>query len=573
LKKSFKWDIKSFKVEDNIPIVLIENNKQKEINIYKDSWLTIAESEKAEFNFEDIIDVYTENNILYFLTKNGVFKKDKSWTQVLNKIYQNGKFEKYNNKLAVVQENKVEYLDDKSENRVIENSAYYKNNSNEYYLKNGSLYTDSLKNTLALNLSNTYSSFNQNEKYYYLTTEGLAQYNLKNHTWNYQKNIFGVINSYEIIENNIFLNTRNGLFKIDLSTLKIEHYLQNKNIINSNLAYAIEDEIGVKKLYELKNNVYEKVNSENNDFKLTEIEAVDIKNENLRIYTKKDIFNYNENKNTLEKFSSNKIGDITNFGEYKEIRYLFNGEKIQVEDSDYNSKGYSKGENYFYFIDENGIYDFDKKSYLFNKLENVYSQNKEYYYTTNGSFKYDSRFGIYYKVDDETRDRLKVDNIYILRDNNEILIHNKNILENRLKINSEKLGFNINGELKVFLDGEAIKTFEKGEEIDSLKGIQNNKVYFETNIKKVYSYDLLNRQVKLSKGIEFKYSKEKLFKYNGNLRGIFFNGKEFIFLNEKGEKVTIEKDSYKLVEEVKPVIGLTKVNYSFTENGDIYISD
>ncbi|MGL4904429.1 MAG: hypothetical protein ACRC34_02880, partial [Cetobacterium sp.] len=337
LKKSFKWDIKSFKVEDNIPIVLIENNKQKEINIYKDSWLTIAESEKAEFNFEDIIDVYTENNILYFLTKNGVFKKDKSWTQVLNKIYQNGKFEKYNNKLAVVQENKVEYLDDKSENRVIENSAYYKNNSNEYYLKNGSLYTDSLKNTLALNLSNTYSSFNQNEKYYYLTTEGLAQYNLKNHTWNYQKNIFGVINSYEIIENNIFLNTRNGLFKIDLSTLKIEHYLQNKNIINSNLAYAIEDEIGVKKLYELKNNVYEKVNSENNDFKLTEIEAVDIKNENLRIYTKKDIFNYNENKNTLEKFSSNKIGDITNFGEYKEIRYLFNGEKIQVEDSDYNS--------------------------------------------------------------------------------------------------------------------------------------------------------------------------------------------------------------------------------------------
>lgn len=571
--KDFKHSIKDFKVESGKLLVLIENSKgTKELNMYNAKrWETVFQTQRVPFNFENIIEIYNKNNKNYFLTTEGVFIKDDDWKIVLNYKFTNARFEEYEGALAVVTENKLFYLNEASKAREIQNYSYYKSNGQEYYLEKGTLFSNSLRNTLPNNfLENTYTSFNVAENYYYITSKGIARYNFKTHSWEYKESLISDMNNYRIIQGEVFVSSKNGIFKFDLTNLKTQVYLKNKDVLDSNPGYAVVNENNRKILYEFKNGNYISTEVTDKNVELDKIEAVDLKDDILKIYTPTSIYEYIEKDNILKNIGKNDIKNILSLSEYKQELFIYGAGKMRIGNTALEALGYSKTENELYFVAKDGLKKYGHTESELSTLKGVYSNEGNMYFTSNGTYEYNSEFGIYYKVDDQTKERLKKGNIYIERVDDEILIYQDKSLKDKIKIEGGKVGFNINGLLKVFFKEGQLESFKDGERIATLKGLKDKEVYFETTLGEKYSYNLENRKVFI-KELADNVKKDNALAYRGSLRAVFLNGVELILVSDKGNVLILDKESLKLRKPQKKNENLVGIKEFFQEGSNIYI--
>lgn len=573
-EKDFKRSIKDFKIESGNLMVLVEDSKgTKELNIYKKAgWETVFETQKAPFSFENLIEVYNKNNKIYFLTTEGVFVKNNGWHKVLNFKFTNARFEEYEGVLTVITESRVFYLDEVSKVKEIQNHSYYRNNGEEYFLTKGTLFSNSLRNTLPNNfLENTYTSFNVGENYYYITSKGLAKYSIKTHSWRFKELKIPDLNNYRVIGNEVYISSKKGLFKFDLVNLEAKIYLNSKDVLDSNSNYAVVNEKNKKNLYKFEDEIYINTEIESEDFEIKKIEAVDFKDNVLKIYTPTSIYEYIEEGNTLKKLGENDIENILSLGEYKEELFIYGSKKMRIGDNSLKVQGYSKTENELYFVSEEGLKKHGYPQSELSTLKDVYSNDGNIYFTSNGTYTYNSEFGVYYKIDDETRDRFRTGNIYVLRDNDEVSIYQDGNLKDKIKIESESLGFNINGLLKVFNKENQLEKFKVGEKIVALKGLKDKEIYFETTLGQKYSYNLDNKKVFVKELTDF--TKDNRSGYKGSLRAVFLNGDELTLVSDKGNVLTIDKKSLKLREPQKIKENLAGITEFFQDNGDIYIKN
>lgn len=575
LNKSFDGIIIDKKVENSEVAVLLEKIGKKELYIYSNnSWIN-KEMEAAPFKYEDIIDFYGIGESVYFLTKNGVFKKENLWKNILLEKFTDGKLEKYNGELAVIEANRVIFLNE-NKRQNISNYSYLKNNVKTYYLLDGVLYSDDEKNSLDEDiLQNVKTSFINQEKYYYISEYGIGKYNYKTHTWSQTKEKIGVINTYLVSEDMLILNTKLGLFKVNLNTLKLTKYLENKDVLNSNLRYAVVESNGKKELYEFNGNIYNKVDNTSDEIEFYAIKGVDLIQDKLFLYSENgSVYSYNEEKNTLEKEQKTIKGSIITTGNYKNKPYIFTDEKIYIDSREYKGKSYSTYGDQFYLIDENGVYNLNNEEYIFEELKGVYGNDKDIYFTNHGSYEYNRDFGIYYKIDDENRDRIKEKEVFVIKANDSIEIYLKNVLQDKVKILGGTLGFNINGDLKTYFQNKELRQFNIDEKIESLTKIEGSIIYFRSTLGRIYAYDYLKKRIKLFKENELKKETKRVaFKYNNVLKGIFIDKNELIFLNNKGKTLSLSIQDYKFLRKNSNLDYISSIKYSFQENRYIYIRD